>query len=426
MFNLNIPADLGDKQLINFFQGWKWQSNLPSPIEVHFENSNFIAPYAITLFAAYFLWLREVQKKSVKFQAFRNASVGNYLVESGFFELFGETPPPDIQTYPDRMVKLTRIQTSAQIAPFASKVMEVLRIEDEELEGAVKYSLIELLRNVVQHSGSRIGGIAMAQYFPKTGLVNICVADSGLGIKDTLREAYPELETDLHALKLATLPHVSRTFTAATYTAMRDNAGLGLFFIKQIASLASGSFFLGSKNGLMDLWGTSNGEQKKLYKHARNGGWPGTFAYLQLRKDSIAEFDGVLTVCRNMAAEARKYPAELALDFIEEVPDVPGLVVVKVSEFEEDVEVASRYRDEVILPSIHSGKMVVIDFAKVRFATQSFVHALMYKVIRDEQQIGSTLSIANCTNATREAIMAVAAYAKLHPDQLNAVIIGDT
>jgi len=60
-------------------------------------------------------------------------------------------------------------------------------------------------------------------------------------------------------------------------------------------------------------------------------------AYLQLRRDSIAEFDGILTVCRKLAAEARKYPAELALDFIEEVPEIPGLIVIKVAQFEEDV-----------------------------------------------------------------------------------------
>lgn len=117
-----------------------------------------------------------------------------------------------------------------------------------------------------------------------------------------------------------------------------------------------------------------------------------------------------------MAAEARKYPAELALDFIEEVPEVPGLVVIKVSRFEEDVEAAARCRETTILPNINNGKMVVLDFATVRFATQSFVHALMYKVIRDGQQIGATLSIANCTNATHEAIMAVAAYAKIQPN----------
>ena len=142
--------------------------------------------------------------------------------------------------------------------------MEILNIEDEELGGAVKYSLIELLRNVVQHSASRTGCIAMAQYYPRNGLVDLCVADTGIGIKATLNEAYPEIDTDLKALKLATLPHVSRTFGPAVYTAMRDNAGLGLFFIKQIVSLSGGRFFLGSKDALINLWAIKRVTKKAI------------------------------------------------------------------------------------------------------------------------------------------------------------------
>lgn len=417
MFHLSVPANVVDRELTRFFQGWRWHADPPPPIEVDFKGCNFLAPYAVTLFAAYITWLKQTKKRAVRIHADRNSVAGNYLVETGFFELFGEKVAPDLVGRPDRTVKLTRISSSGEIPIFAAKVMGILQIEDEELEGAVKYTLIELLRNVVQHAASKTGGVAMAQYYPSSGLVNLCVADMGVGVKETLNEAYPEIETDLQALKLATLPHVSRTFGPATYTAMHDNAGLGLFFIKQIASLSGGSFFLGSKDALIDLWGDHEGQQKKLYKLAKNGGWPGTFAYLQLRRDSIAEFDGILTVCRRMAAEARKYPAELALDFIEEVPDVPDLVVIKVVEFEEDVEKASHIRDTIVLPNINSGKMVVLDFSKVRFATQSFVHALMYKVVRDGQKIGSTLSIANCSNSTREAVMAVAAYAKATPEE---------
>ena len=134
-------------------------------------------------------------------------------------------PPPTAR--PDRTVKLTRISSSAEIPGFAASVMNILQIEDEELAGAVKYSLIELLRNVVQHSVSTGGGVAMAQYYPKSGLVDVCVADTGIGIKSTINEAYPEIDTNLRALKLATLPHVSRTFKPGGYTSMSDNAGLG-------------------------------------------------------------------------------------------------------------------------------------------------------------------------------------------------------
>jgi hypothetical protein len=291
--------------------------------------------------------------------------------------------------------------------------MNILRIEDEELEGAVKYSLVELLRNVIQHSQSQIGGVAMAQYCPSTGLVEICVADVGIGIKSTINEAYPEIAKELQALKFSVMPHVSRTFGPSVYSSMKDNAGLGLFFISQIASLSGGSLFLASKNALIDIYGGNKGDQRKIYRDAKHGGWLGTFAYLQLRRDSIAEFDAILSTCRELAAAARKYPAELALDFIDDVPEIDELVVIKVNDFEENVEEAANIRENIILPSINSGKMVVIDFSKVKFATQSFIHALMYKVIKDGQQIGATLSIANCTNSTEEAVMAVAAYAKM-------------
>lgn len=416
MFCIDVPADLGDKGLLKFFGGWRWRTDLLPPVQINFDTCGFIAPYAVTLFAAYSLWLREVKRCHLSFKASPDTLAGNYLVQCGFLELMGEASIPTAAPRPDRAVNLTRISTSSEIPGFAISVMDILQIEDEELAGAVKYSLIELLRNVVQHSASAGGGVAMAQYYPRTGLVEVCVADMGLGIKTTINEAYPEIDTHLRAVKLATLPHVSRTFKPGGYTSMGDNAGLGLFFIKQITSLSGGSFFLGSKDALVDIWGDREGQQKKIYSQARAGGWPGTFAYLQLRKDTIAEFDSLLSVCRRLAAEAQKYPAELALDFIEGIPelgDLDELVIVSVKEFEEDVERAAKIRDEELLPSMKAGTMVVLDFAGVKFATQSFVHALMYKVIRDGQNIGSTLSIANCSKSTREAVMAVAAYAKV-------------
>lgn len=413
MSEITVPANIADKTLIHFFQGWRWLTDPLPPIILDFRGCNYIAPYGATLFAAYVLWLKETKRRKISVLSNKTSVAGNYLLQTGFFELIGEPDSSPTETNPNRTVKLTRIQASKEIPGFANAVMDILKIEDEELAGAVRYSLIELLRNVVQHSASKVGGIAMAQYYPTTGLVEICVADMGVGVKATINEAYPEIDNSLKALKFATQPHVSRTFGPSVYSSMKDNAGLGLFFIKQITSLSGGSFFLGSKDALVDIWGDKEGKQKKLYKMARASGWPGTFAYLQLRRDMIAEFDAILTVCRELAAEARKYPSELSLDFVEEVPEIEDLLVIRVRDFEEDVEKAAEIRERAILPNINTGKMVVIDFAGVKFATQSFVHALMYKVVRDGQQIGATLSIANCTNSTREAVMAVAAYAKL-------------
>ena len=103
----------------------------------------------------------------------------------------------------------------------------------------------------------------------------------------------------------------------------------------------------------------------------------------------------------------------LSLDFLDEVPVIEGLTVVPVREFEENVEEAARVRDTVVGPKLAAGEMVVLDFSGIRFATQSFVHACIYKVLRECRNVSSSLSIANSTASTKEAILAVATYASL-------------
>ncbi|PYQ18200.1 MAG: hypothetical protein DMF81_25615, partial [Acidobacteria bacterium] len=138
-----------------------------------------------------------------------------------------------------------------------------------------------------QHARSRIGGVVTATYFPKTGLVDVAVADIGCGIRATLHERYQEIRDDYKAVKFAIQPHVSGTFQRGAYESMANNAGLGLFFIKEIATLSGGGFFLASGSMLADLWGNLDGSPGKRYFLAKAGGWRGTFALLQLRRDRI-------------------------------------------------------------------------------------------------------------------------------------------
>ena len=168
-----VPEAIDDKSLINFFQGWYWISDPKPPVIIDFMGCDFIAPYGATLFAAYILWLKETKRRKVMVQSTKRSVAGNFLLQCGFFELIGEDGATPTEPREDRTVKLTRISSSSDIPAFANMVMNILQIEDEELAGAVKYSLVELLRNVVQHSGSLNGGVAMAQYYPKTGLVEI-------------------------------------------------------------------------------------------------------------------------------------------------------------------------------------------------------------------------------------------------------------
>ena len=409
---IRIPENLGDKSLASFFKGWMWDDNPKGPVEFIISEGTHLAPWAITLFGAYGIWLKEVRGIDVNIRYYPDSYSGRFIERMNLPQILGIAPSVQYADIQNRNIfPLTRVKESKDIAPVVSSFMDLLEIDDEEIEGAVKYSLVELLRNVVQHSRSRIGGLVSAVYFKKTGLVDIVVADIGCGLRSSLRESYPEINSCHKAVRFALNPHVSGTFRSGAYHSMRDNAGLGLFFIREIASRANGGFFLASGDVMADIWGNKDGTLGKKYIQAIRGGWRGTFAFLQLRKDSIGEFDALLATCRKIAAEVRKDRSEFAVDFVDEEMDLEGLKTIKIKDFEENVEEAARIRESVVLPSLAKEELLVLDFSGVRAATQSFVHALMYRVFRDGKNLETCLTVSCADRATEEAIRAVAAYA---------------
>lgn len=405
---IKFQGILGDRQLLNFFKGWNWDDNPSSPVEILVEPGLHLSPWAATLIAAYCIWLREVRNKDVYLDYDPFSPTGKFIENIGLPCAFGYEQEIPVRR---NFVPLTKVTTSKDIKPFIDKTAKLLDLDDSELSDALKYSLTELLRNVVQHAHSRIGGLASAVFYPTKGIVEITIADIGCGLRHSLHEAYREINRDEKALRFALLPHVSGTFTSGNYGNMKDNAGLGLFFVKEIASRAFGGFFLASGSALVDVWGNKDGSMGKKYVAAERGGWRGTFAVLQLRKDSIGEFDSLLQTCRDIAAEARKSDKEFLVDFLDETPNLDGLHIIRVKEFDEDVEEAAEIRDKTIIPILRKEELVVLDFTGIRAATQSFVHALMYKLFKDVPAIKSCLSISCADNASIQAIKAVTAYA---------------
>lgn len=196
-WSIQVPAELPDKGLTSFFRGWKWMDDPPSPVTLDFSQTNFVAPWAATLFAAYGVWLREVRGKEVRVWIDETTSAGNFLLRSGLQQVVAGVDDTPISGRNDRILPLRRIRSSSEIPTYASEVMRVLALDDEEVAGAIKYSIVELLRNVVQHSRSRIGGLALATYYPTVGLAEFVVADIGCGVRVSLRDRYPDASTDL-------------------------------------------------------------------------------------------------------------------------------------------------------------------------------------------------------------------------------------
>jgi hypothetical protein len=77
----------------------------------------------------------------------------------------------------------------------------------------------------------------------------------------------------------------------------------------------------------------------------------------------------------------------------------------------EDKDYAREIRLSEILPALDRGEHVVLDFAAVSFATQSFVHALVGEALKRHGETAlELLEFKNCSKQLRDIIEIVVDY----------------
>lgn len=82
--------------------------------------------------------------------------------------------------------------------------------------------------------------------------------------------------------------------------------------------------------------------------------------------------------------------------------------------FAENKDIAKRVRERQILPALKNREQeIVLDFADVTGATQSFVHALISEAIRAYgDEVFNRLLFKNCSPAVQQVVNIVADYMK--------------
>lgn len=204
-----------------------------------------------------------------------------------------------------RFVPLTQVKTSKDVSGVIGDISALLHLsEDPETLSAVQYCVSELLRNVIEHSGSLDGAFVCAHRYAESEphRVTIAVADCGQGIAAHLGRAYPAAsESDELALGLAMRPGVTGALAGQYGTP--DNAGAGLFITRSIAKGSGGYFFLLSGSAAYRLRRARNeDEMTELYfdaydepRHDRYSfvtPWLGTVVSVEIRTEKIGDYDG--------------------------------------------------------------------------------------------------------------------------------------
>ncbi|MBI5871873.1 sensor histidine kinase [archaeon] len=275
----------------------------PKELEIT-ANKKWISvhPVVLSMIAALGLKIRASNIHCEKLEA----TSKHYFERMGMFKFLGvKSKIKLIEHEPaGRFIPLTQIKNSSELTKFITEMIPLLHLEPRQAE-PIRYIVSELARNVLEHSQSEFGAILSAQYYKKSNTIRIGVADTGIGIKKSINQAY-SASTDLEAIKLALTPGITGTTRKEGGT--EYNAGAGLFFIKSIAKVNHDFFLIYSGNAMYKLL-KSNKEKDhiKLYadpfkdRHSKDENlpyWAGTVVGIDISLYATKEFSILLELIR--------------------------------------------------------------------------------------------------------------------------------
>ncbi len=300
-----------------FLQQNKFFRDPPSEAELRFyANWTHLEPVALAMAASWGKWCRRKGKAVSIANAGKTA---DYAWRMKLFEHLGVAWTPTVTEHEEsgRFLPVRQVLASSDIGAVIADISALLHLDSEpESLAAVQYCMSELLRNVLEHSGSLDGAFICAQTYPgKKKRVSIAVADCGIGVGAHLGRVFPDaLSNAREAIRLALQPGITGAVRGA-YGAP-DNAGAGLFITRSIAKGCGGYFMLYSGEGAYRLRRANMEEQRTLTMDAMaerhdywplvENGWQGTVVALEIMMERLMDFDSYFRWIRDSIPERRR------------------------------------------------------------------------------------------------------------------------
>ncbi|WP_115146490.1 MULTISPECIES: hypothetical protein [Pseudomonas] len=323
MAKIVVPQNLSLTEAINFCNRL-WELPQDTIYEFDFHRMGRVEPFTMAYVANEMKRFRQ-SKAAVRFTAL-NYKDHTYAAHMGFFQAFGlthgNTPgqASGSSTYiPLTLLNVAAIQQEAAqrsvnpgdiIEEKASQIAQLLiRQPEGNLVDTLTFSIREIMRNVVEHSGSEFIEYC-GQYWPSQNMVEVAILDVGHGVRFGLRNnPYLNIASDRDALHLALLPGISGKMYRGVKKRPNDawqNSGFGLYMTSRICR-AGGSFFIASDGAglLLDHTG----------KHDRLTSYQGTALRLRFNTQTLTNYDEMLARFRREGfAAAKQFSGDQAVE----------------------------------------------------------------------------------------------------------------
>ncbi len=268
-------------------------------------------PFALAMIACAAVTCREEGQRVTS--AVCDVSSIPYLVRMRLFEHLGIDPPRTIVEHEEagRFIPISRIRDAADLKRVISDLVPLLHAAPAVAD-PIRYVISELGRNVLEHARTGIGAFACAQYYSKSGRVAIGMADSGVGLLESLRHSH-RVTDDRQAMYMSLTPGVSGA--TARIGGNETNAGAGLYFVKSIAQLSGTHFVIYSGRSMFKLLKGHGQEMMlsgdpRMNKHTIRDdlpSWQGTVVGIDISVDEHADFARLLKgISQSYALDVRK------------------------------------------------------------------------------------------------------------------------
>jgi hypothetical protein len=271
--------------------------------------------------------------------------------------------------------------------------------------------MIEALRNVIQHSEDPAGAVILAQRMDKgpeyeQPYIQVAVVDCGVGIRETLRRTHTDITTTDVALERSLWPYYSGKFHSFQHGSAQ-NAGLGLFFISEMAKLTSGKLLISSRDASLLLIGDpeSMGNNKIS---SFSIGFPGTLLAFEMPKRGVADYDQLIQRIGEIARSRTAIRESVRwIRFDIPTSDVLEFVITIASE---DTVKAEDFSKKELIPRIRAKQIMVLNFIQMKICTQSYLHALLFEAIRIAYELTVPLYAKNASPSVKDGIHLVEMY----------------
>lgn len=159
-----------------------------------FENTTRIWPSAVIMLVSLVVWIKSTSTNgSVSGKSSKSEKVNDYLSHCGFYKYVGVIHNNLNSYYPSsEVVQIRKEDSNANTRERQKEVIDLIReystLSLSEIEGLDCVVLTEILANVTEH-GVNVdvsGWFVLVQYHKRTGIISVCIADNGIGIKNSL------------------------------------------------------------------------------------------------------------------------------------------------------------------------------------------------------------------------------------------------